>query len=255
MRGLSYLDATGNARIILPRPGLWIETDGASDDPWRGRGRPTTTLRGAPATKVVRLLLDAKGPWIAQQIADHADVSTGSVYRALDYLDGEALVERNRGRITVPSWVALLQAWADQYQFIGSNVITRWIAPRGLEALTERVARVGTAGGNYAITGSLAVPDAARYAPARNAMIYVRSPRQAAEAWGLRPAEPGSSNVLLAEPRADVPFARVRVRDDGLVCAAAAQVACDLLNGPGRAPEEAEELIKWMERNESTWRL
>ena len=43
--------------------------------------------------------------------------------------------------------------------------------------------------------------------------------------------------------------------EEGIRRAAPAQVATDLLNGPGRDPQEAEELIRWMRDNEDEWRL
>jgi hypothetical protein len=36
--------------------------------------------------------------------------------------------------------------------------------------------------------------------------------------------------------------------------AAPTQVAADLLNGPGRNPSEAEELLAWMSAHEGAWR-
>ena len=36
--------------------------------------------------------------------------------------------------------------------------------------------------------------------------------------------------------------------------AAPTQVVVDLMTGPGRSPNEAEELLEWMKRNERSWR-
>jgi hypothetical protein len=83
-------------------------------------------------------------------------------------------------------------------------------------------------------------------------MIYTADATQAGRAWGLHPAEAGA-NVMLAEPDIDVVYQRADMVD-GAVYAAPAQVAVDLMTGPGRSPSEAEELIEWMTRNESSWR-
>ena len=59
--GVNYLDLTGNVRIVVPRPGLFIETQGASEDPDREE-RPARSLRGSDrqsdkdALDVLRLL-------------------------------------------------------------------------------------------------------------------------------------------------------------------------------------------------------
>src|SRR6202034_2422091 len=44
--GLSYIDATGNMRVELSRPRLFLSDRGADNDPWRGPGRPRGTLNG-----------------------------------------------------------------------------------------------------------------------------------------------------------------------------------------------------------------
>jgi hypothetical protein len=88
----------------------------------------------------------------------------------------------------------------------------------------------------------------------RSAMVYVDNVTQAAKAWSLRPVTSGG-NVLLAEPESDVVFQRTTIARSGVIVAAAAQVAVDLLTGPGRNPLEGEELLDWMEHNEPAWRL
>jgi hypothetical protein len=60
--------------------------------------------------------------------------------------------------------------------------------------------------------------------------------------------------VLLAEPECDVVFQRTTNARSRVIIAAAAQVAVDLLTGPGRNPSEGQELLDWMEQNESAWR-
>lgn len=48
-------------------------------------------------------------------------------------------------------------------------------------------------------------------------------------------------------------FART-TEEGGLRFAAPSQVAVDLFAGPGRNPEEASALIRWMQANEAKWR-
>lgn len=249
--GLGYLDATGNILLRSDSPPLYLSDRGAAADPWRGRGRPRGGLGGEPAAKVVRALADHGGPWGIRELVGASRASTGSVYRVIDFLEGEELVCRADGRIDVPDWRALLRRWSVDYQFLHSNSVTRWIAPRGLPALLERVRGSGV---DYALTGSIAASAWAPHAPARSAMVYTPEPELAAAAWGLRRTETGA-NVLLAEPGYDVLLERTGTGElGGLVTAAPAQVAVDLLSGPGRAPAEAEELLDWMVSNENSWR-
>lgn len=250
--GLSYADATGNILIRAHSAPLFISDRGADSDPWRGPGRPRATLKGAPAAKVVRTLLDLPGPWRISDLVRQSATSTGSVYRVMEFLESEALATREgSGSIIIPDWTALLRRWSDDYTFLNTNVITRWIAPRGLENFLDRVRQSQML--NYAITGSIAAATWAPYAPARSAMIFSSSTEEAAAALGLRPTDTGA-NVLLAKPAYDVLIDRAIDREDGLRIAAPAQVAADLMTGPGRAPSEAEELLDWMRRNEQLWR-
>ena len=146
---------------------------------------------------------------------------------------------------------ALLELWSRDYGFIRDGHVRTYIEPRGLPTLLEKVA--ASRGIGYAVTGTIAAAEWAPYAPARAAMIYVTDAAAASTAWGLHPTDSGA-NVLLAEPRTDVVFERSLTTPSGVVVAAPSQVAVDLLTGPGRNPEEARELLDWMERHESSWR-
>lgn len=250
--GLSYADASGNILVRVQRPALYISDRGADGDPWRGPGRPRGTLKGEPAAKVVRALLDFQGPWRIRELVDVSRASTGSVYRVIEFLEKEALVSRNSDdQLEVPDWSRLLRRWSEDYQFTRTNRVTRWIAPRGLPDFLQRVRATGEA--QYAVTGSVAAAAWAAYAPARSAMIYIADVDRAAEAWDLRATDVGV-NVLLAEPEYAVVFERTLKALDGLTVAAPTQVAVDLMTGPGRAPSEAEDLVEWMKRNEQSWR-
>ncbi|GAA4282687.1 hypothetical protein GCM10022261_02180 [Brevibacterium daeguense] len=250
--GLSFADATGNMLVRASSPALFISDRGADNDPWRGPGRPRGTLKGEPAAKVVRALVDFPGPWKVRNLIEKSKASTGSVYRVLDFLEEEALLQRDReGLIQVSDWAKLLRRWSNDYQFLNSNAVSRWIAPRGFDALAERIAAASLP--EFAITGSMAAATWAEYAPLRAVAIYTADRASAAKEWGLRATDTGA-NVLLAEPAYSVVFERTTVREDGLRVAAPAQVAVDLMTGPGRAPAEADHLLEWMQENEDTWR-
>lgn len=254
-RDIAYVDATGNIRIRLDSPGLFLRDRGADRDPWRGAGRPRGTLKGEPAARVVRALIDYSGPWRMTNLVSTSGASVGAAYRVVNYLESEGLLTRDNdaGTIAVPDWQRLLREWSADYNFLNSNRTRQFIEPRGLPALMTRIAS-GTLS-PYAVTGSAAAAEWAPYAPARSAFIYVADIAAAEESWELRPTDSGA-NVVLIEPKSagDIVFAATTKRDDGLALAAPAQVAVDLMNGPGRNPSEAEELIQWMSTNESRWR-
>lgn len=255
---LSYADLTGNVRIELSEPGLFIMDKGADADPWRGPGRPRGTLKGEPAARVVRALSDIDRAWTMRELIDESGASTGAAYRVIEYLEREGHVERDdQRRVHVLDWLKLLRAWSADYSLTGSNRISRWIAPRGIPNLLELMAdpRRMQPGRSfrYAITGTIAAAEWAPYAPASMAMVYVSDTEAATSAWGLHPTESGA-NTLLVEPPYDVMLERTTINHAGLHIAAPTQVAVDLLGGPGRSPAEAEKLLEWMQSNEEVWR-
>ena len=250
--GLFYIDATGNMKLWSAAPAFFVSDRGADSDPWRGPGRPMGTLKGEPAAKVVRALADFAGPWRARDLAEVSGASVGSVYRVVQFLEDEQLVQRLPDRrLVVPDWAALLRRWSVDYQLLNANTVTRWIAPRGMSDLLDTVR--GKEGVDYAMTGSVAAAAWAVQAPTRSAMAYVRDIDRTATEWGLRETDVGA-NVLLVKPAYPVVMERALFALDGVVVASPTQVAVDLMTGPGRAPAEAEELIDWMGRNEQSWR-
>jgi hypothetical protein len=247
---VSYADATGNLRIVLDSPGLFLRDAGSDRDPWRGPGRPRGTLHGAPAARVVRTLLDHRPPISMTALVEISKASTGATYRVVDFLEEEALIEREkRGPIVQVAWRSLLERWSKDYSFQVTNTVGSFLQPRGIPGLLESLRDVKQ---SYVVTGSLAAHNWAPYAPARLAMIYVTSVARFASEAGLRVVDSGA-NVLLAGAKYDVVFDRL-VRVDGIRYAAPSQVAVDLLTGPGRNPAEAEMLMDWMQNNELEWR-
>lgn len=249
--GAGYADATGNLLLACDRPALFVRDRGADRDPWRGPGRPRGTLQGVPAARVVRALVDFAPPYTVPELADRASASTGATYRVIEFLEEEGLLDRQRyGPISDVRWRALLERWSEDYGFLASNTVQTFLEPRGLTALTDRLAQVPDL--DYVVTGSLAAARVAAYAPARLGTLYVRDLKTAAETLELRQVDSGT-NVALAAGKYDVVFERAELVD-GVRMAAPSQVAVDLLTGPGRNPSEATALLDWMQRDERAWR-
>jgi hypothetical protein len=249
---VSYVDATGNLRLVSRDPAVYLRDRGADRDPWRGPGRPRGTLRGEPAARVVRALADFFSPMPVTALVKRSGASTGATYRVLDFLEQEALVTRGtRGVVEQVRWRQLLERWSEDYGFQRDNTASRYLQPRGLPALLRGLTAT-TVPLTYAVTGSLAANQWASYAAPRLASLYVDDVPAAAELLGLREVDSGA-NVLLAAPFSTVVFDRSR-DVDGVRYAAPSQVAVDLLTGPGRSPAEGQALLDWMESNEPAWR-
>lgn len=246
---VSYADATGNVRLKLDRPALFILTSGADSDPGYEQ-RAVRSLKGPAAAAVVRALCDFRPPYGVRELAERASLSPASTSRILSLLDTEALITRSeRGPVESVDWQRLIRRWVDDYGLTKSNRNQLVLEPRGLGGLTKKLSTARVA---YALTGSLAAVELAPVAPTRLGAVYVADIDKAKRELGLRDVETGA-NVVLAEPFSPVAMARTWQRD-GLTYAAPAQVAADLLTSPGRGPAEGEALIEWMADNEGAWR-
>ncbi|BDZ62946.1 hypothetical protein Lsed01_02429 [Demequina sediminis] len=249
---IAYADATGNMRLESNSPAVFISCQGAESDPWR-KGRPRGTLKGEPAARIARTLLDYDRTWRVRELIAVAGASSGATYRVLDYLQREDLVVKEGDRYAVTDWERLLRTWSADASFTTTTRTMAFIEPRGLDAFLAKLDPKPAF--PVAVTGTVAAKEWAMYAPAKAAYVYVSSIQEAADAWSLRPNSV-APNVVLLEPATvgDVPFRNVTPASAGYPVAALAQVVADLLNGPGREPAEGEYLIEWMRANESRWR-
>lgn len=249
--GLNYLDVTGNARVVLDRPGLLIETQGADRSPLPDEPRPLRSLRGRGAGRAVRALCEFRPPFGIRDLAARSSTPAPTLSRVVELLEREVLVKRDnpRGPVTTADWQGIIRRWTKDYSFAKSNFTGTYLAPRGLPTLLTRLAQYDQP---YAVTAGFAASKKAPIAPPRLMAIYVNDRMLTAESLDLRPAERGA-NVLLAEPFDPVGLERTW-RDADVTYASLPQVVADLLTSPGRSSEEAEALLRWMEENEDAWR-
>lgn len=246
--GLSYADLTGNIRLSLSKPALFIDARGADENP-DPVTRERRSLKGSKAGRLVRALCDFRPPLGLRELAKRAEVDAGYASRIVQVLVREALVVRtSRGPITSVDWSALLRRWSEQYSPLGSGRVSWYLAPRGLQSVVDNLK---TLNGGYVVSGSWAANLFAPVAPARLLLCYAHDVPTLAKSLELRHVDAGM-NVALARPFDPIVTERTLTRDD-LTIAAVSQVAADLLTSPGRGPNEAEALMEWMRENESVW--
>jgi hypothetical protein len=242
--GLNYVDLTGNVRLVLSRPGLFIETEGATTDP-NPAEKAGRSLRGAKAGRVVRALCDFPPLAKVSDLAIKAGVDISYASRLLDWLSKEGVLTRvRRGRVESVDRARMIRRWADDYAVLKSNEARSYLDPRGIGNL---VGRLPTSSIRYAVTGSLAANRLAPVAPARLAMVYVDDLEEAANQLNLRATESGA-NVMLLVPFDEIVFDRTRI-EDCVTYVAPSQAAADLLTSTGRSPAEGEAVLEWMGRN------
>ena len=88
-RGVGYVDITGNVRIEISAPGLFISTDGADRDPWP-REHKLRSLRGRGAARAMRAIIDTRPPYGVRELAQATGASAPTLSRVLDLLEREA---------------------------------------------------------------------------------------------------------------------------------------------------------------------
>jgi hypothetical protein len=247
--GIGYADLSGNVRFSLSQPGLFVQTQGATENPFSTR-RERKSLRGPKAGRLVRALCDYRPPIGLRELAKRAGIDAGYTSRLIGFLDREALVVRDsRGAITGTEWKGLIRRWAQAYSPLEKSRVRWYLAPRGMTPLLERMKTISS---RYAISGSWA---AAQYAPVsatRLILCYSDDTEELARVLDVRPTESGA-NVALAVPFDSVVYERTATRD-GVNVTAPSQIAVDLLGTPGRGPNEADALMDWMQENEDVWR-
>jgi hypothetical protein len=245
---INWIDLTGNVRLVLAEPGLFVETAGATRNPWPEDR--VATLKGTKAALLVRALCENRLPVGVRALAGVAKTSPGYVSKILRMLDQEGVIRRSaEGRVETIDLGRLLQQWADDAPLSARTTASTWLDPRGLPAFLDRLRATER---RYALTGSLAAARKAPIASPRLASLYVDDPDDFAGALGLRPAEAGA-NVVLLTAAYDGVFENPW-KEEGLWYAALSQVAADLLSGTGRSPAEGASLIAWMTAHPEVWR-
>ena len=249
---INYLDLTGNVRISLENPPLFIISTGASRDPAptdRGKAR----VRGPKAGRLVRFLIDVAPPYNVTQVAAATQLAPGYASRLLQALDSEALIERERrGQVISVDVPGLIRRWTEGYDVLKTNGASSYVAPNGPKSILEQFAQSSMPSA-VAVTGSFAAVRLAPVAGPALLIAYCADVDAVATQLGLLPADRGS-NVVLLHPFDPVVWEGTTT-DDGVTYVATAQIAIDCLTGNGRMPSEGEALLSWMEEDESRWRV
>lgn len=248
---VSYVDLTGNVRISLNYPSVFIELQGAQRDP--SGAKPRVGLRGAKVGAVVRVLADATPPYTGAEIGRAANVNEGYLSRILETLSDEGLIEReSSGPVSGVDWPAMLRRRAQELDLFRDAGTYRYVARQGLRGLLEDLKDLRS-DPRPTITGSFAAARLAPVAAPTLLVVYTMTPRELADDLGLLPAEAGADTILV-RPDNSVVFERPTKEPGGLTWAAPSQVAIDCLAGSGRMPAEGEAVIDWMRQDESRWR-
>lgn len=250
--GINYLDLTGNVRLTLEKPAIFVRVAGAGRPPER-RARGQVRVRGPKAGRLIRFLADVRPPYNVTQVAAAVGLAPGYVSRLLGTLDNEAIVDRSRrGRVEAVDYEALLRRWAEARDLFKQPDVMAFIAPVGVVGALARLADPAS-DLDLVITGSFAASRLAPVSAPALLVAYTDDADSIVSLLTLLPADEGA-NVVLLKPFDPVVCERV-ARVDGLAYVAPSQAAVDCLAGNGRMPQEGEALLGWMKQNEALWRI
>ncbi|NKE58203.1 hypothetical protein FXN61_15795 [Lentzea sp. PSKA42] len=253
--GMGWFDLTGNLRLRLDDPAVFLDRTGAERSGFRDPAdRLLKSLRGPAAAKVVLELAETSLPVGVRELAERAQVGAATSARVLELLDREAAITRSDdGVVTAVRKRLLMDRWAQDYKVMASNEVIATLDPRGLNHALKALSSLDT---RVAVTGSAAarayLPDGVTpVSPIVSLSLYAEDPIGLMKQLGLRTADRGT-NVLVMRPYDDVVHTKARLVG-GIEYVPPAQVVADLLTGPGRSTEEAEQLMAALESIEPGW--
>jgi hypothetical protein len=252
---IGWFDGTGNLRLRLDSPAVFVDRAGADRSPFRDRAdRQLKSLRGPGAAKVVLELCESTLPVGVRDLAGHAHVGVATSARVLELLAREAVISRDEsGAVISVSKPRLVGRWALDHEVMTANEVIPALDPRGLGHALSRLSEVDT---GVTVTGSAAARaylpgDITPVSPLTSLSLYADDPIGLMAEVGLTAVARGA-NVLVMRPYDEVVHAKAR-RVGGLRCVPPAQVVADLMTGPGRSSEEAEQLLAALVAVEPGW--
>ena len=246
--GVSWIDLSGNARIVAP--GLRVIIEGKPNQ-FIARGRPAN-LFAPMSSRVVRwLLIHADQSLSQREIARSTNLDEGFVSRLVARLEKDGYLARNdNGAIRARDPALLLDTWREAYNFSKHILHQGHVAARSGDALLRFVSdTLATQGIGHAATGLAAAWALTRFAGFRIATIYLPADPSTAllEQLGCR-EDPRGANLWLVVPNDEGVF-HGAVEKDGIRCVHPVQVYVDLKSHPERATEAGEhlrtELLTW----------
>lgn len=254
---ISYLDLTGNTRLVMKNPPMFVETTGSDRRPKSSTSKRSAGLNGVAAGRVIRFLAEVEPPYGVLDIETETGISRGYVSRILDRLADEALIRREpRGPVESADWPAMLRQRGQSIDLFKVNTVRGFIAPKGAQAAFESLARSSMAS-RIAVTGSFAAVRLAPVAAPALLTLYLEPEGglpffdDVQSDLKLLPTDAGADLILLWPPN-DRVLEDTRT-EGGVQCVNLPQLVVDCLGGSGRMPAEGEALIEWMQKNPREW--
>jgi len=246
--GVSWLDLSGNAKIIAP--GLTIRIEGRPNK-FSDRGRPPNVFAPKSSRIVRQLLFDPQRLQTQAELARQTGLGDGYVSKSVGRLKQEHYLDANSDGAVRPSDPnLLLDAWNAAYKFNRHRIIAGHVPARSGDELLDKLAkRFARNRLDYAATALAAAWQFTKFAAFRLVTVYLQSmpPRTVLEELEFSD-EPKGANLWLVLPDDEGVFQGSQ-RQDGVQCVSPVQTYLDLKEQPERAKDAASELrrrlLKW----------
>ncbi len=229
------IDLSGNAYLSFE--GVFIDRRG-NENRFKER-RIQREILTRKSTWIIRCMLSAPSrSWTMSELAGDSGVSIAQVYKSLARLEVENFVRKDRGAIRLTDPKALLDLWANRYDFRDQR-ITGYFSPyKGYEELFTVLRDVPAQ--SYAVTMGAAAQLVLPTVRTSDFYVYSEAFETLRDALRLEEVDLGG-NVFVIEP-VDESVLRGRQLVDGIGIVSSLQLYLDLFNYPQRGREQADEI-------------
>lgn len=239
--GVSWLDLSGNARIVAHGLRIWIE---GRPSKYSDRGRPPN-LFAAKSSRVARqLLLQPQRFQTQADLARQTGLGDGYVSKIVRRLEQEQYIDSNEdGAVRPRDPNLLLDAWQGAYDFSRHRIMKGHVPTRSGDELIHKLVKwLSHEKIEYAATGLSAAWLFTNFAAFRLATFYLPSmpSRSLLNEIGFSD-EPKGANLWLVLPDDEGVFQGSQ-KQAGIQCVSPVQTYLDLKGQPERAKDAAVEL-------------
>ena len=245
LAGIGYFDQAGNCYLSFG--GVYIHKVGSSN-PF-GEKRDLRSLYSPKAERVLRVLLTSpRQSWKTQELALVAQVSLGQIANVKKLLADREWLKTDSAGIALNNPSALLDEWAQRYDFRRNQVMEYYALADVAEAevqFSEACERLGI---SYALTGFSAASRVAPMVRYQRVSAFVSGEIEPViTALGWKPVSSGA-NVSLLMPYDNGVFYAVK-SVGGSQIVGLVQTYLDLQNSHGRGQEAADAIRNELEKS------
>lgn len=239
--GVSWLDLSGNAKIVAPGLRIWIE---GRPNKYSNRGRPPNVFASKSSRIARQLLLQPQRFQTQAELARQTGLGDGYVSKIVRRLEQEHYIDANEsGAVRPHDPNLLLDAWHSVYDFSRHRITKGHVPARSGDELLHKLAKqFSHEGVEYAATGLTAAWLFTNFAAFRLATFYLPSMPSRSLLKEIEFAdEPKGANLWLVLPDDEGVFQGSQ-KQAGIQCVSPVQTYLDLKGQPERAKDAAVEL-------------